>query len=120
MIAAEKAGILKPNVLAETAPQSLEALAVIERQAAPLCAPLRVGGKHWVVTPEHGRMVYRDETRLIDLPPPHLFGRHQFDNAGTAIATLRGIPALQISARALRAGLATVQRTCNGSPTASW
>jgi dihydrofolate synthase/folylpolyglutamate synthase len=108
-IAAEKAGILKPNVLAVTAPQSQEALAVIERQAARLCAPLRIGGKHWVVTPEHGRMVYRDETGLIDLPPPRLFGRHQFDNAGTAIATLRSIPALQIPHAAFEQGVTKVE-----------
>ena len=109
LIAAEKAGILKPNVLAVTAPQSREALAVIERQAARLSAPLRIGGKHWVVTPEHGRMVYRDETGLIDLPPPRLFGRHQFDNAGTAIATLRSIPALQIPHAAFEQGVAKVE-----------
>jgi dihydrofolate synthase/folylpolyglutamate synthase len=27
----------------------------------------------------------------MDLPAPRLFGRHQFDNAGLAIATLRGL-----------------------------
>ncbi|MEP9356437.1 Mur ligase family protein [Xanthobacter sp. KR7-65] len=102
LIAAEKAGIFKPNVLAVTAPQSLEALAVIERQAARLCAPLRIGGKHWGVTPGHGRMVYWDETGRIDLPPPCLFGRHQFDNAGTAIATLQHHCTAD-SARGLRA-----------------
>ena len=38
---------------------------------------------------ENGRLVYQDEQGLLDLPAPKLFGRHQFDNAGTAIAALR-------------------------------
>ena len=109
LIAAEKAGILKPNVLAITAPQSREALTVIERQAARMCAPLRIAGKHWVVTPERGRMVFRDEHGLIDLPAPRLSGRHQFDNAGTAIATLRCIPELQIPHAAFEQGVAKVE-----------
>ncbi|AUC94262.1 bifunctional folylpolyglutamate synthase/dihydrofolate synthase [Bradyrhizobium sp. SK17] len=109
LIAAEKAGILKPNVLAVTAPQSREALTVIERQAARMRAPLRIAGKHWVVTPERGRMAYRDEHGLIDLPAPCLSGRHQFDNAGTAIATLRSIPALQIPHAAFKQGVAKVE-----------
>lgn len=109
LIAAEKAGILKPNVLAVTAPQSREALTVIERQAARMCAPLRIAGKHWGVTPERGRMVFRDEHGLIDLPVPRLSGRHQFDNAGTAIATLRSIPELQIPHAAFKQGVAKVE-----------
>ena len=38
---------------------------------------------------EHGRLVYQDEDGLLDLPAPKLNGRHQFDNAGVAIAALR-------------------------------
>ncbi len=38
---------------------------------------------------EHGRMVYEDETGLLDLPLPKLIGRHQIENAGVAIAGLR-------------------------------
>ena len=34
-------------------------------------------------------MVYQDEDGLLDLPPPRLAGRHQVENAGLAIATLR-------------------------------
>ena len=109
LIAAEKAGILKRNVLAVTAPQSREALTVIERQAARMCAPLRIAGKHWAVTPERGRMVFRDEHGLIDLPAPRLSGRHQFDNAGTAIATLRSIPELQIPHAAFKQGVAKAE-----------
>jgi dihydrofolate synthase/folylpolyglutamate synthase len=34
-------------------------------------------------------LVYQDQQGLLDLPSPRLFGRHQIDNAGTAIAALR-------------------------------
>ena len=52
-------------------------------------APLHVAGEHWNVHEEHGRLVYQDEDGLLDLPAPKLNGRHQFDNAGAAIAALR-------------------------------
>ncbi len=88
-IAAEKAGILKRAAPAVIAPQPEAALAVIERQAARVGAPVHAAGQHWMATAEHGRLVYQDEQGLLDLPAPRLFGRHQVDNAGTAIAALR-------------------------------
>jgi dihydrofolate synthase/folylpolyglutamate synthase len=94
-IAGEKAGILKRGVPAIVGPQPREALAVIERQAARVGAPTRIAGENWAVTEEQGRLVYQDEAGLLDLPPPKLYGRHQFDNAGAAIAALRAAaPAL--------------------------
>src|SRR5204863_353860 len=71
------------------APQTAAASAVLERQAERVRAPLHVAGQHWHAHVENGRLVYQDEQGLLDLPPPKLFGRHQFDNAGTAIAALR-------------------------------
>ena len=88
-IAAEKAAILKPGVPAVIAPQPDAVLAAIERQARAVRAPLYVAGEHWNVHEEHGRLVYQDEEGLLDLPAPKLQGRHQFDNAGVAIAALR-------------------------------
>jgi dihydrofolate synthase / folylpolyglutamate synthase len=88
-IATEKAGILKRGAPAVIAPQPEAALAVIERQAARVGAPVHAAGQHWMTTAEHGRLVYQDEQGLLDLPAPRLFGRHQVDNAGTAIAALR-------------------------------
>jgi dihydrofolate synthase / folylpolyglutamate synthase len=89
-IAAEKAGVLKPGVPAVIATQTAEALAVIERQAARVKAPLSLAGENWTATEERGRLVYQDDDGLLDLPAPRLYGRHQFENAGTAIAALRG------------------------------
>jgi dihydrofolate synthase / folylpolyglutamate synthase len=108
-IAAEKAGILKPSVPVIVAPQSDEARGVIERQATRLGAPLIVAGTHWTVSPEHGRLVYQDEAGLLDLPAPRLYGRHQFDNAGAAIATLRSLEGLQLPVSAFEASLTTAQ-----------
>ncbi len=88
-IAAEKAAILKTGVPAAIAPQPDSVMGVIEQQGKRVCAPLHVAGEHWNVHAERGRLVYQDEDGLLDLPLPKLYGRHQLDNAGTAIATLR-------------------------------
>jgi dihydrofolate synthase / folylpolyglutamate synthase len=88
-IAKEKAGIFRPEVPAILSPQSPAALAVLEQAAAAVGAPLLVGGRDYGVREEHGRLVYEDESGLLDLPLPRLLGRHQHGNAGTAIAALR-------------------------------
>lgn len=88
-IAYEKAGILKRGVTAIIAPQQDEAMEVIERQAAKIGAPLLVHGQNWHVGVEAERLIYQDETGLLDLPLPSLQGPHQIQNAGAAIATLR-------------------------------
>src|SRR6185437_2081518 len=105
-IAAEKAGILKRGVPAIVAAQPRDALTVIERQAGRVGAPLKVAGEDWTATEERGRLVYQDEAGLLDLPPPRLYGRHQFENAGVAIAALRAIKALKLAPAAFEAGMA--------------
>jgi dihydrofolate synthase/folylpolyglutamate synthase len=88
-IAAEKAAILKKDVPAVIGRQTEGPLAVMVDRAERVGAPLHVLGQDWTVGEERGRLVYQDLKGLIDLPGPRLFGRHQFDNAGTAIAALR-------------------------------
>ena len=90
-IAAEKAGIIKRGVPCIVGPQEDGALDVIEARAERLGAPLMVYGQHWHVTEERGRLVYQDETGLLDLPLPNLIGAHQVQNAGIAIAGLRAL-----------------------------
>ncbi len=104
-IAAEKAGILKRDTPAIVAAQARDALAVIERQAARLNAPLKIAGEDWTATEERGRLVYQDDAGLLDLPAPKLYGRHQFENAGLAIAALRAITSLKIAPAAFEAGM---------------
>jgi dihydrofolate synthase/folylpolyglutamate synthase len=106
-IAAEKAGILKPHVPAVVASQTREALRVIERQAARVKAPLIIAGENWTSTEERGRLVYQDDDGLLDLPAPRLYGRHQFENAGTAIAALR-VAGLKLPTNAFEHGMLRV------------
>jgi dihydrofolate synthase/folylpolyglutamate synthase len=118
-IAAEKAGIFRAGAPAVIAPQTDLAAAVLERHAERARAPLHAAGQQWHSAVEHGRLVYQDEKGLLDMPPPKLFGRHQFDNAGTAIATLRAA-GVQLPARAIEQGLtraewpARLQRLTSG------
>ncbi|MEM9785451.1 MAG: folylpolyglutamate synthase/dihydrofolate synthase family protein [Pseudomonadota bacterium] len=88
-IAGEKAGIIKRGVPCVVGPQHDESMKVIERVAGALGAPLLSYGQHWHVSTERERLVYQDETGLLDLPLPNLLGQHQVMNAGAAIAALR-------------------------------
>ena len=102
-IAGEKAGIIKRGV------------PVISRRAgaggdgrhrgagAGACARRCMrAGQEWHVSVERGRLVYQDDRGLMDLAAPKLFGRHQFDNAGLAIATLRAHRCVQDRHRRVR------------------
>jgi len=89
VIAAEKAGIIKPRVPVVIGPQDEIAREVLLRQADRLSAPVLMFGQDFQSRQEHGRMVYEDEMGLLDLPLPKLIGRHQVENAGVAIAGLR-------------------------------
>jgi dihydrofolate synthase/folylpolyglutamate synthase len=108
-IAAEKAGIIKRGVPVIVGPQTREALRVIERQAGRLAAPIRIAGEHWSANEERGRLVYQDEDGLLDLPAPRLYGRHQFDNAGAAIAALRTLVEPKIPYAAYEAGMSKAE-----------
>ena len=119
-IAEEKAGILKAGVPAIVAAQPREALTSIERRAARIKAPIKIAGEDWIATEERGRLVYQDDTGLLDLPAPKLYGRHQFENAGIAIAALRAVSELKLSAAAFETGIgkadwpARMQRLSHG------
>src|SRR6266852_4718405 len=105
-IATEKAGILKPGGAAIVAAQPRDALGAIERYAARIKAPIRVAGEDWTATEERGRLVYQDDAGLLDLPAPKLYGRHQFENAGVAIAALRAVGTLKLPPAAFETGIA--------------
>lgn len=93
-IAGEKAGIFRKHAPAVVGPQSAEAMAVFEREAARAGAPLFAFGSAWNAWTENGRLVYQDEAGLSDLAPPRLIGAHQIMNAGVAVAAIRagGLP----------------------------
>jgi dihydrofolate synthase/folylpolyglutamate synthase len=106
-IAGEKAGILRPGAPAVIARQPQEALSVIETTAARLGAPLILAGRDFDAYAEAGRLVYQDEAGLLDLPPPALLGRHQYANAGVAIAAARTLNDGRIDEAAIARGVAS-------------
>jgi len=120
-IAGEKAAIIKRNTPVVCAEQAVEAMAVIEAQANRMRAPMHASGQQWHVSVERGRLVYQDERGLMDLAAPKLFGRHQFDNAGLAIATLRALDRFKIGIAAFETGIisaewpARMQRLVSGT-----
>ncbi|WP_029585488.1 folylpolyglutamate synthase/dihydrofolate synthase family protein [Bradyrhizobium sp. URHD0069] len=120
-IAREKAGIIKRGVPAICAEQPSEAMDAIEQQARRMHALLHRASQEWHVNVERGRLVYQDDRGLMDLAAPKLFGRHQFDNAGLAIATLRAQNRFKIDAAAFEAGIvnaewpARMQRLASGA-----
>ena len=108
-IAGEKAGILKRGRPAVIGRQPEAALAVIEAQAAALGAPLTVAGRDFDAYAKGGRLVFQDEAGLLDLPPPGLFGAHQIDNAGIAVAAVRALGDPRIGEPAIAAGVAAAR-----------
>ena len=88
-IAGEKAGILKPGAPCIVGPQTDEAMDVIDDRADALGVELITYGRDWQSWEEHGRLIFQNEGGLMDLGPPALAGRHQYLNAGVAIAALK-------------------------------
>ncbi len=85
-IAWEKAGIIKPRRPVVVARQMDEALEMITREADDRMAPILQMGADFDAWEERGRLLVQMPERLLDLPPPSLFGGYQFDNAGLAVA----------------------------------
>ena len=108
-IAYEKAGIIKKNVPLILAQQNEAAIGVCTLEAAALRAPVLIGGQDFQAYEENGRLIYQDESGLLDLPLPRLKGRHQHVNAATAIATLRKIMPERATQAALEGGLLQAQ-----------
>lgn len=110
-IAFEKAGIIRPGVPCATGAQQAEALSVIEARAAELGAPLLARGRAWTIGPraEGPGLRYADAAGALDLPPPGLPGPHQADNAGIAIAALRGWNPPWLTGDAIARGVAAAE-----------
>ncbi len=90
LIAAEKAGIIKPRCPVVIGAQEEEAvrMVLIETAERRDC-PYSVYGQDFLSYEERGRMIYQDNTGLMDLPMPGLLGRHQLANAAAAIQAVR-------------------------------
>ena len=118
LIAFEKAGIIKPGVPVVSAPQEPEAMAVIRRVCADTGANLVVLGEAWRWENDGADLAGQTLTvagpagvpTYADLRLP-LLGRHQLDNATTAVAILEQLrdQGVTIPEQALRSGLATAR-----------
>jgi dihydrofolate synthase/folylpolyglutamate synthase len=108
-IAIEKAGVLKRGVPGIISAQSEAVRDVLEACAGRVRAPLLISGQDWQSREERGRLVFEDEDGLLDLPLPRLSGRHQQENAGVAIAVLRRLRELGVTAAHIEVGLLNVQ-----------
>lgn len=90
LIAAEKAGIIKPGAPVVVGAQEFEAAQTLLIETAErLGSPLKIYGQDFMAFEENGRMIYQDEEGLMDLTLPRLIGRHQFANAAAAIAAVK-------------------------------
>ncbi len=137
VIAGEKAGVIKPGRPVVSARQAEVSDAAIAARARAVGAPLRRMGVDFDAWADRGRMLYQDETGLMDLPPPSLFGAHQMDNAGLAIAAAQALDDPRIDAAAVGRGVASASwparmqrltagpygeaaRGAGGGPVAGW
>ncbi|MGD9538248.1 MAG: folylpolyglutamate synthase/dihydrofolate synthase family protein [Alphaproteobacteria bacterium] len=105
LIAAEKAGILKPGVPAVIGPQAPEAMAVIEARAVALGAPLLRHGREWTAKRAGDLLMWDALGAHRAFPLPSLLGPHQIANAGMAIAGAKALTCFALSDKAIADGL---------------
>ena len=106
MIAAEKAGIMKPGVPVAIGAQPPDVLRVLLADGRSASARrLLLRGRDWHVHAARRGLPLQRRTRSLILPPPSLPGLHQLDNAGIAIAALRAA-GLGLPDRAFVTGIA--------------
>ncbi|MDA4845306.1 bifunctional folylpolyglutamate synthase/dihydrofolate synthase [Hoeflea poritis] len=109
LIAAEKAGIIKPGVPVVVGFQQEDAARdTVVSTADRLGCTVSVYGQDYHAHEEHGRLVYQDETGLADLTLPQLPGRHQLSNAAAAVRALKAA-GFSIPDRAIEEGLQNAQ-----------
>ncbi len=100
-IAAEKAGIAKPQVPLITMRYSPSVEARVMQVARTAGAPVSPEGGHWFWSADGGHLSYRDAAGKVQTPVPRLAGPHQPGNLALAIAMLRHQSALTIPPEAL-------------------
>lgn len=102
-VAAEKAGIARPDVPLLTHLYPRRAADAVGKVAADAGAVWLPRGGKWDALATGGRLAYRDGQGELDLPLPRLAGSHQAANAGLAVAMLRHQDALSVPPASLKA-----------------
>ena len=96
--AIEFSGIMTAGVPCIVGEQSPEGSAIIENYADELSVSIYLSGREWMSHEQHGRLLYQDQSSLLDLPlPRNAIGPNQIHNAGIAIAACRQITEDQLS-----------------------
>jgi dihydrofolate synthase/folylpolyglutamate synthase len=89
--------------------QRREAADVIAAAAEDIGAPLKLQNHQWEISERRsGGLTFSGENNQWQLPAPSLPGRHQYDNAGLALAALDQ-SGIAIPAFAVRAGMRKVE-----------
>lgn len=89
-IAAEKAGIIKPNCPVVISPQIYpEVMPVFENIAQNHNAPISMYGQDWSFDVLPSQILLHSEHDVWPLPYPNLVGDHQFGNAVTAAVAMQ-------------------------------
>ena len=105
LIAAEKAGILKPGVTGVIGRQPGEAGAAIDRAAGEVGAPLVRLGREWWFEGSASDLAVQDACGEGRYPRPGLAGGHQVENAALAAVCARLLPRFDIGDGAIAQGL---------------
>ena len=112
-IAQEKANIMKPGVPCVSVAQSPDAAAVIAATSERIGAPLVVQDRDWSIAPDsRGGLTFAGQRVRWQTPLPNLPGRHQYQNAGAALAALEQAAqrsGLLVPPFAVRAGLRNIE-----------
>ena len=85
-IAAEKAGIIKPNTPLVIGRQPQPALEVLLQTADQLRAPVWVAGRDFAADADRHGFSFRGPGLVLQGLQPNLVGRHQYDNCALALA----------------------------------
>ena len=108
-IAGEKAAIMKPGVPCVSVAQRREAADVIAKAATDIGAPLKLQNHHWTIAErEPEGLAFTGENNQWQAPRPGLLGRHQYENAGLALAALDQ-SGIAIPPFAVKAGMRKVE-----------
>ncbi|MBV8939929.1 MAG: bifunctional folylpolyglutamate synthase/dihydrofolate synthase, partial [Alphaproteobacteria bacterium] len=107
-VAREKAGIIKRGMKCVVGRQHPQAMEVILHTAKVLEAPVYAMHEAWQVEAQGGEGVYTSAGYRLRFRPA-LAGRHQIDNAATAIACLECLPQWHFTDEAVRHGLAAAE-----------
>ncbi|MDE2412958.1 MAG: bifunctional folylpolyglutamate synthase/dihydrofolate synthase [Sphingomonadales bacterium] len=103
-IAFEKAGIARPGVPLVTQSYPASVTRTVIEQAMTVGAKTAIRDLDWFA--DVGETIaYRDRHGDLELPLPHLAGRHQADNAALAIAMLRHQDRVSVSPEAMAQGI---------------